>query len=250
LQAHPGLLSEKCRRGWRSRRNDWRARRLRASDCLWRAQRSHRTLDQLLYAVVRAGVSRIDLDARLHSPDGTGRCWPGTREASAAAGISGNPQPGPCRCLVWSGAYRLASRGQEVLGYDGPRHCTAQSLGVDPRVASVIRGLAGVVGGRGEAAIGWVQFYDRSTVLACSLARHLWCRAAYLLLFHGADLRWPPVDDARNLVADDSGRGHRLRGAESEHAVFSVPRIGSAVRVRRGQFRFVDVQHLVLLPTL
>ena len=55
LQAHPGLLSEQCRRRRRSGRHDRRARRLRAADRVRCAGRSHRPLDQLLHAAVPAG---------------------------------------------------------------------------------------------------------------------------------------------------------------------------------------------------
>ena len=93
LQAHPGLLSEQCRRRRWPGRNDRRSRRLRAPDCVRRAQRPHRAVDQLLHAAVPAGdgvaliwmhFSRFARWSRALSA--------GARETSAVAGIAGNPQ--------------------------------------------------------------------------------------------------------------------------------------------------------------
>lgn len=92
--------------------------------------------------------------------------------------------------------------------------------------------------------------HDRSTVLACGLAGNIRRGVAHLLLIRGADLWRPPVDDTCHMVVDDSGRGHRLRSAEPEHAIFPVPCASTVVRVWRRQLRLVDVQHLVLLPAL
>ena len=132
----------------------------------------------------------------------------------------------------------------------GPRHRAAQPVDLDPGAAAVLRGLAGVVGGRRQAAVGRVQVHHRSAVLARGLAGHLRRDAAHLLLLHGADLRRPPVDHAGDLVADDPGRRHRLRRAEPGHALSRVPGAGAAVRLRRRQLRLLDGQHLLLLPAL
>src|SRR4029078_25370 len=119
--------------------------------------------------------------------------------------VPSTPQAGARRRVVGSGAHRLAAGGQEVLGYDGSRHRAAQSLGVDPGAAFVIRGLAGVVGCRGQASLGRVPVHDRSAVLARGIAGHIRRGAAHLLLLHGADLRRAPVGHACNLVAGESG---------------------------------------------
>ena len=46
----------------------------------------------------------------------------------------------------------LAAGRSRILGYEGPRDRTTQSLDLDPRAAAVVRGLDGVVRGRREAA--------------------------------------------------------------------------------------------------
>jgi hypothetical protein len=93
----------------------------------------------------------------------------------------------------------LASRGQGVLGEDRPCHRPAQPVDFDPGAAAVVRGVAGVVGRRRQAAVGRFHLQHGSTVLARGLARHLGRGAAYLLLVHGADLRRPLVDHGRDL---------------------------------------------------
>ena len=92
-----------------------------------------------------------------------------------------------------------------------------------PALLLVVRGVDGVVGGRRQAAGDRLQLHHRPAVLARGLARPLGRDAAHLLLVHGADLRRPAVDHARDLVADDSGGRHRLRRAEPEHALHRVP---------------------------
>ena len=175
---------------------------------------------------------------------------PALAKLAAAAGIPGDSQTSACRRPVGRGAHRLAAGRQEILGNDGSCHRPPQSLGFDPGAVAVIRGLAGLVGRRRQTAIGRLPIHDRSTVLARGLAGNIRRGAAHLLLLHGADLRRPPVDDACDLVADDSGGRHRLCGAEPEYAVFRLPRAGAAVRPWRRQLRLVDVQHLVLLPAV
>ena len=60
----------------------------------------------LLFALVSC---RLGLDARVDPSDGARRGWPGACETAAAAGIPGNPQARACRCIVRSGAHRLAA---------------------------------------------------------------------------------------------------------------------------------------------
>ena len=60
----------------------------------------------LLFALVSC---RLGLDARLDPSDGARRGWPGACEIAAAAGIPGNPQARSRRCIVGSGAHRLAA---------------------------------------------------------------------------------------------------------------------------------------------
>ena len=54
------------------------------------------------------------------------------------------------------------------------------------------------------------KLHDGPAVLARGAARALRRDAAHLLFLHGADLRRPAVDHARDLVADDPGGRHRL----------------------------------------
>ena len=131
----------------------------------------------------------------------------------------------------------------------GPRDRSAQSLDFDPGALAVVRDLAGLVGRGREAAVGRLPVHNRSAVLARCASRNFRRRAANLLFFHGADLRRATVDHGRDVVADDPGRRHRLRGAESGHALFHLSRARSAVRAGWRQLRLVDGQYLVLLPT-
>jgi hypothetical protein len=56
------------------------------------------------------------------------------------------------------------------------------------------------------------------------------------------------MDDAHDLVAHHPGVWNRARRAESRHAVFHLSRVGSAMRLRRRQLRFLDGQYQLLLP--
>ena len=150
--------------------------------------------------------------------------------------------------LLGRRAARLAPRGQGVLEEEGrPRDRAAQLVDLDPGAAAVLRRLDGVVGRRRQAAGRRLHLHHRPALLARGAARHFGRNPARLLLFHGADLRRPAVDDARDLVADDPGDRHRLRGAESANALLRVPHAGALVRARRRKLRFLDGQHLVLL---
>ena len=97
------------------------------------------------------GQRRAGVDARLDPPDGARRR--GRRCAAArTAGNAGDPRARAYRRAVGRGADRLAPGGQDVLGEDRPRDRPAQPVDVDPGAAAVVRDLAGVVGGGGEAA--------------------------------------------------------------------------------------------------
>ena len=72
--------------------------------------------------------------------------------------------------------------------------------------------------------------------------------AAHFLFVHAADLRRPAVDGAVDRVAADPGDRHRIRRAESRHALPVLPGAGAAVRLRRRQLRVLDGQYQLLLP--
>ena len=117
-----------------------------------------------------------------------------------------------------------------------------------PALLLAVRGLDGLVGGGREAAVGRLQVHHRPAVLAGGAAGPVRRDAADLLLLHGADLRRPALDHARDLVAADPGGRHRLRRAESDTPYFDLPGAGAAVRLRRRQFRLLDGQHLFFFP--
>ena len=249
LQAHPGLLSEECRRGRRPRRHDRRPRRLRAADRLRRPVRPDRALDQLFHAAVRARLGRARLDAFLDPRHGAQRRERrGTAKAAAASRNGGHPQAGACRRLVRRGAAGLAPGRQELLGKDGQGGRAEKPMAVDPVAVPVLRDLAGLVGGGGETAAGRLQVLDRPVVLARRPAGPERRDPAHLLFLHGPGVRRQAVDDARDLVAADPGDRHRLCGAIARHALCRAADPRAAVRLRRRQFRLLDGQYFLLLP--
>ena len=155
--------------------------------------------------------------------------------------MAGDPQARACRRAVRRRPDRLAPGRQDLLGDHRAGDRAAQSLDFDPGAAAVVRGLAGLVGGGREAALGRLQVHHCRAVLAGGAAGHLRRRAADLLLLHGADLRRPALDHACDLVAADPGDRYRLCRAESVDALSGVPGARAVVRLRRRQFCFLDV---------
>ena len=152
LQAHPGLLPGSYRRGRRAGRHDGRSRRLHPADCLRRAERSDRHLDQLLHAAVRAGGHCAGLDASGSPADGARRRRCRAAQIAGTAGNARNSYPQSGRRTRPAPDRGLAARGQAVLGGEGTADRTAQSLAVDPGTATLLRGVDGLVGGGGETA--------------------------------------------------------------------------------------------------
>ena len=124
----------------------------------------------LLFLLV---VGRADLDARRDPADGARRRRRGAEEAARAAGNAGDPRAEqsarcPARCCTdWR------PEDKAFWETNGPRDRAAQPLDLDPGAAAVLRGLAGLVGRRREAAVGRLQVHHRPS---CSGSRR--CRAS------------------------------------------------------------------------
>ena len=167
-------------------------------------------------------------------------------EASATPGIAANPRAGKhVGALSGARADRLAAGGSRSSGRQRAGRSPARNLWLS--IPALLLSFAvwqvwSVVVAK-LPSVGFNFTTDQLFWLA-ALARTIRRYAAHLLFVHGADLRRPPVDHHCNVVADDPGGRHRLRGAESRYAVFRLPRAGAAVRSWRRQLRVVDGQHL------
>ena len=171
----------------------------------------------LLFVLV---AGRAGLDARRDPADGARRRRRGARASCPSCRKCRRSTSPSMTARCRARCSRTGGRRTRTFWEsDGPRHRAAQSLDLDPGAAAVLRGLDGLVGGRRQAAVGRLQVHHRPAVLARGAARPVRRDAAHLLLLHGADLRRPAVDHARDLVAADPGARHRLRGAEPDHAL-------------------------------
>ena len=128
------------------------------------------------------------------------------------------------------------------------RHRPAQPVDFDPGAAAVVRGLAGVVGRRRQAAVGRLQLHARTS---CSGSRRLpGISGATLRIFYSFMV---PIFGGRlwttvatwSLMIPAVGIGYAV---QNPIRLTRVPGPGAAVRPRRRQFRLLDGEHLVLLP--
>jgi NNP family nitrate/nitrite transporter-like MFS transporter len=184
-----------------------------------RAARPHRPVDELLHAAVRDRVVLADLDALRHPRDGARAAGEKLGELPRTSRNAGRAPPRMAASRP-PGARPTGARGQGLLGQKGKRH-RARNLWIS--IPALLLAFAvwmvwSVV--VAKLPLRRLQVHHRRAVLARRAAGPVGRDAAHLLLLHGADLRRPAVDDAvDHLVADHPGHRHRLRGAESRHAL-------------------------------
>ena len=130
----------------------------------------------------------------------------------------------------------------------GRENRATQSVDFHTSSFACIRRMDGMERRGREATGNRFHLHDRSTVLVGSAARSIRRDPPHLLRLHGANRRWSLVDGIDHGITTDPCFRHRICGAESRHAVFHFSRPRAAMRLWRGQLRFLNGKYQLLLP--